>query len=102
MFKIIEEMKKEKKTVILVEHKIDLVAEYADEVLVLKDGRLIRKDATAKVLTDMSLAEQGVQLPQMAILGNRLVESGVPLRYIPVTEAQACEVIGEAMRKGGK
>ena len=102
VFKIIEEMKKEKKTVILVEHKIDLVAEYADEVLVLKDGRLIRKDATAKVLTDMSLAEQGVQLPQMAILGNRLVESGVPLRYIPVTEAQACEVIGEAMRKGGK
>lgn len=102
VFKIIEEMKKEKKTVILVEHKIDLVAEYADEVLVLKDGRLIRKDATAKVLTDMSLEKEGVQLPQMAILGNRLVESGVPLRYIPVTEAQACEVIGEAIRKGGK
>ena len=102
VFKIIEEMKKEKKTVILVEHKIDLVAEYADEVLVLKDGRLIRKDATAKVLTDMSLEKEGMQLPQMAILGNRLVESGVPLRYIPVTEAQACEVIGEAIRKGGK
>lgn len=101
VFQIIETMKKEKKTVILVEHKIDLIAEYADEVLVLRDGQLIRKGRTADVLSDMSLTEQGVQLPQMAILGNRLIESGVPLRYIPITEAQACEVIGEVIQKGG-
>ncbi len=101
VFRIIETMKKEKKTVILVEHKIDLIAEYADEVLVLRDGQLIRKGKTADVLSDMSLTEQGVQLPQMAILGNQLIQSGVPLRYIPITESQAREVIGEVIQKGG-
>ena len=102
IFKIIETMKQEKKTVILVEHKIDLIAEYADEVLVLENGKLIRKGPTAKVLSDISLEDHGVQLPQMAILGNKLIESGVKLPYIPITEEQACKVINDVISKGDK
>lgn len=41
VFAIIKAMKDKQKTIILVEHKIDLIAEYADDVLVLKDGELI-------------------------------------------------------------
>lgn len=40
VFAIIKAMKDKQKTIILVEHKIDLIAEYADDVLVLKDGEL--------------------------------------------------------------
>ena len=94
-------MKEQKKTIILVEHKIDLIAEYADEVLVLHEGELIRSGAKQQVLTDMSLLEKGVQLPQMAILGNRLIQQGLPLSYVPITEAQGAEVIGQAMQKRG-
>jgi energy-coupling factor transport system ATP-binding protein len=101
VFKIIKAMKEQKKTIILVEHKIDLIAEYADEVLVLHEGELIRSGAKQQVLTDMSLLEKGVQLPQMAILGNRLLQQGLPLSYVPITEAQGAEVIGQAMQKGG-
>ena len=100
VFKIIKAMKEQKKTIILVEHKIDLIAEYADEVLVLHEGELIRSGAKQQVLTDMSLLEKGVQLPQMAILGNRLIQQGLPLSYVPITEAQGAEVIGQAMQKG--
>lgn len=101
VFKIIKAMKEQKKTIILVEHKIDLIAEYADEVLVLHEGELIRSGDKQQVLSDMSLLEKGVQLPQMAILGNRLIQQGLPLSYVPITEAQGAEVIGQAMQKRG-
>ena len=66
VFEIIRTMKQEKKTIVLVEHKVDLIAEYADEVLVLKEGRILRKGPAAQVLGDMSLVNEGVQLPQAA------------------------------------
>ena len=97
VFEIIKMMKDKKKTIILVEHKIDLIAEYADEVLVLKGGRLIAGGDKAQVLSDMSLMEQGVQLPQMAILGSKLKERGFPLSEIPVTEKRAVEIISAAL-----
>ena len=90
-------MKDKKKTIILVEHKIDLIAEYADEVLVLRGGKLIAGGDKAQVLSDISLMEQGVQLPQMAILGSRLKGKGFPISEIPVTEKRAVEIISAAL-----
>ena len=97
VFEIIKMMKDKKKTIILVEHKIDLIAEYADEVLVLRGGKLIAGGDKAQVLSDISLMEQGVQFPQMAILGSRLKEKGFPISEIPVTEKRAVEIISAAL-----
>ncbi len=97
VFEIIKMMKDKKKTIILVEHKIDLIAEYADEVLVLKGGKLIASGDKAQILSDMALMEQGVQLPQMAILGSKLKERGFPISEIPVTEKRAVEIISTAL-----
>ncbi len=99
VFEIIDALKKEKKTIILVEHKIDLIAEYADDVMVLHNGEMIRFGPKQAILSDKSLLDYGVQLPQMAILGNELVEQGVKLDYIPITEQQAKEVIEKSLRK---
>ena len=97
VFEIIKMMKDKKKTIILVEHKIDLIAEYADEVLVLKGGKLIASGDKAQILSDMALMEQGVQLPQMAILGSKLKDRGFPISEIPVTEKRAVEIISTAL-----
>lgn len=99
VFEIIDALKREKKTVILVEHKIDLIADYADDVIVLDKGEMIRFGPKQEILSDMSLLEKGVQLPQMAILGNELIHQGVELDYIPITETQAKKVIGKAIGK---
>lgn len=101
VFEIIDALKQEKKTVILVEHKIDLIAEFADDIMVFDGGELIRFGPKQDILSDMTLLAHGVQLPQMAILGSELIKQGVKLDYIPITERQAQEVIGKALRKVG-
>lgn len=97
VFEIIKQMKAKGITIILVEHKIDLIAEYADEVIVLKDGEMISSGPKSEILADISLMDKGVTLPQVAILGNKLREKGLPISTIPVTEQQAVEVISAAL-----
>ncbi len=99
VFAIIRTLKERQKTIILVEHKIDLIAEYADDVLVFKGGRLAAAGVKQEILSDMSLLEQGVALPQVAVLGERLREKGLPISFIPVTEKQAIEEISRALKE---
>jgi energy-coupling factor transporter ATP-binding protein EcfA2 len=101
VFAIIEQLKEKHKTIILVEHKIDLIAEYADEILVFKNGNLITTGKKQDILTDMSLLEKGVAIPQVAILGTKLKEQGLLLDYIPITESQAVDVISKALKERG-
>lgn len=101
VFAIIRALKERRKTIILVEHKIDLIAEYADEVLVMREGRVIAAGEKEEILSDMSLLEQGAALPQVAILGSRLKERGFPIARIPVTEKQAEQLIADVWRERG-
>lgn len=102
VFAIIKTLKEKQKTIILVEHKIDLIAEYADEVLVFKEGQVIAAGDKKEILADMSLLEKGVALPQVAVLGSRLKERGLAVSEIPVTEKQAIEVIARALKERNK
>jgi energy-coupling factor transport system ATP-binding protein len=99
VFEIIAEMKKAKKTIILVEHKVDLIAEYADEVIALKDGHIIKSGKTQEILSDISMLEQGVELPQMTIIGKMLMDKGVDLDHIPITLDQAVGMLKKVMDK---
>lgn len=101
VFRVISAMKEKHKTIVLVEHKVDLIAEYADRVLVLEGARLIADGPTHDVLSDISLYEEhGVQIPQISILGNRLRERGFAFPRIPVTESEAVRSVSEGLRKG--
>ena len=102
VFRIIAAMKKAKKTIILVEHKVDLIAEYADEIIVFEKGHIIRTGKTQDILSDISLIQQGAELPQMAIIGNELINRGVKLDYIPVTIKQAAEQLQNLLNKEGR
>ncbi|NEG88564.1 energy-coupling factor ABC transporter ATP-binding protein [Bifidobacterium aerophilum] len=66
IFDIVELLKSQGKTVILVEHKIDLIARYCDQVLLLDGGRLVMNGPVHEVLTDPAVLDHGGQLPQVA------------------------------------
>lgn len=85
VFDIIEKMKEMGKTIVLVEHKIELVAQYADDVIVLEDGKLIDFGEKHAVLSKMELLEHGVTLPQSVLLANEMRARGIPVPGNPVT-----------------
>lgn len=99
VFQIIRSLKEQKKTVILVEHKVELMAEYADEILVIKDGRIIRSGPVTEVLADDSLARQMVSLPQTVCFAQEMERAGKPLRAVPITLSQAVEYVREREAK---
>lgn len=90
IFKIIDILKKRKKTVILVEHKIDLMAEYCDEIILMSEGEIVSKGETKKVLSDEKILCFGVQLPQVALYYLKKYGKG---RDIPISLKEAKEYI---------
>jgi energy-coupling factor transport system ATP-binding protein len=97
VFRIIRMMKEEKKTILLVEHKVDLLAEYADTILVLNEGHLACMGPAAEVLSDERILDYGAQLPCIARLGNELIRRGLPLGSIPVTEEEAAAALKRSL-----
>lgn len=97
VFRIIRSLKEEKKTIILVEHKIELMAEYADELIVMKDGKVLKNGPTKEVLSDPSLLRQKVEVPQTVLFSRAMEEAGKPLAGIPVTIDEAERYARERM-----
>ncbi len=98
VFKIIRKLKEERKTIILVEHKVDLLAEYSDEMIILHDSQVIKMGDSRKVLSDIGLKKYGIKLPQVTLLGEKLREAGLKIDELPITKQQALDLI-EMQRK---
>jgi len=99
VFKIIKKLKEDKKTIILVEHKVDLLAEYSDEMIVLHDSKILKQGESREVLSDLSLREYGIRLPEVTLLGKKLREAGLEIDQLPITKKQILDLI-EKQRKG--
>jgi len=68
MLRIIDKMNEEGKTIIMTTHDMDLAAEWADEVVILKDGKVLVKDEK-RILTDKKLMQKaGLRLPKISEL----------------------------------
>lgn len=100
VFKIIELMKKKGKTIILVEHKIELIAEYADDVILLSEGEVAMQGSSQKILTDERALAFGAALPQYSLFGLDMRKRGMNLGSIPLTEKEALEAVQTWMKKG--
>lgn len=86
IFDILKLLKEEHKTIILVEHKIDLIAEYADRVVVLDEGEIVFDGETHKVLSNEKIEEHNVSMPIVSELAYRLNEEKAGFfKNIPIT-----------------
>lgn len=100
VFKIIELMKNKGKTIILVEHKIELIAEYADDVILLNEGEVAMQGSSKEILTDERALAFGAALPQYSLFGLDMRKRGMDLGSIPLTEKEAIDAVKTWMKKG--
>lgn len=62
-------------TILMVNHDMNEASEYADRIAVMYEGELYRCDVPTKMFDDGEfLARVGLEMPQMAILRNKLRE----------------------------
>ena len=94
IFKIINLMANEGKTIILVEHKLELIAEYAQNILVLDEGEIILSGKAEEVLNNKILLEKEIGMTQYSILAYELEKAGkVELEEIPITKEKTVELL---------
>lgn len=99
IFKIIATLKAQGKTILLVEHKIDLLAQYCDEILLLEHGQLVLSGSTQQVLTNPEVLNHGGQLPQITrFYLEAMHDQKLPVnQQIPLTVTQACQQLKEVI-----
>lgn len=97
IFEIIKILKESGKTIVLVEHKINLIAEYCDEVIVMEKGHIEFSGPVKEILSNIELEKHGATIPQASVLGNKLIEKGVKISSVPITTDEAVDVIKERM-----
>ena len=94
IFKIINLMANEGKTIILVEHKLELIAEYAQNILVLDEGEIILSGKAEEVLNNKILLEKEIGMTQYSILAYELEKSRkVEFEEIPITKKKTVELL---------
>ena len=94
IFKIINLMANEGKTIILVEHKLELIAEYAQNILVLDEGEIILSGKAEEVLNNKILLEKEIGMTQYSMLAYELEKARkVEFEEIPITKEKIVELL---------
>ena len=93
VFGVIRELTKRGMTVILVEHKVEWIASFADRVIALHDGQVLLDGTPGDVLTNPSLASMGFGLSRYTQVAQAAIAKGLwPRdRRLPVTLDEAYE-----------
>ena len=94
IFKIINLMANEGKTIILVEHKLELIAEYTQNIIVLDEGEIILSGKAEEVLNNKILLEKEIGMTQYSILAYELEKAGkIEFEEIPITKEKIVELL---------
>ena len=93
VFQVIKDMSARGMTVVLVEHKIEWIAEFADRVLALVDGEILMQGPPAQVLTSPDLPEKGVNVSRYTTAARQAVNEGIwpSHQRLPVTLNEAVQ-----------
>lgn len=96
ILKIIAHLNKRGMAVVLVEHRLDLVAQDASRIVLMNKGRIVA-DGDPREILAMDLCEEiGVGVPKATQVYKRLRTRGVELGTVPLTGVELAELVQEA------
>jgi energy-coupling factor transporter ATPase len=85
-------------TIILVEHRLDLAAKYANQVVVIDEGTIVLNGSPREIFTSEEARLIGVGIPKATKLYQHLKQNGVHLETVPVTTEEAANLLREALK----
>jgi energy-coupling factor transport system ATP-binding protein len=92
------QMKEQEKTVVIVTHDVEFVAECNPRVLLMRGGKIVADGEAGKVLTNHeTLTQASIVPPQIAQIFIQLYDLGFPKEVIDVYEAR--ELLLKALRR---
>jgi len=101
VFGVIRRMAERGLTVILVEHKVEWIAQFADRVLALKDGQILLDGTPSDVLTSPSLQENGFGVSRYTSVARKAQGLGMWKKdRLPITLDEAAEGFSSPLPKG--
>jgi len=96
ILKIITELNKQGMTVILVEHRLDLVAKDASRLILMNKAEVVADGSPREVLS-MDICQQlGIGIPKATQIYKRLYAKKLKLNKIPLSGGELAELIQEA------
>jgi energy-coupling factor transporter ATPase len=84
-------------TIILVEHRLDLAAKYANQVIVMDKGEVALQGSPREIFTSEKARLIGVGIPKATKLYQHLKQRGIPLKTVPVTTEEAVNLLREVL-----
>ncbi|MBR6452617.1 MAG: energy-coupling factor transporter ATPase [Lachnospiraceae bacterium] len=86
-------------TIVLVSHSMDDVAQYADRILVMNEGRLMMDDTPHAVFErEEELKEMGLDIPEVTKIMHMLRAKGLPVRGEAITIEEGLRSCSEILR----
>jgi len=85
-------------TIILVEHRLDLAARYANRVIVMDNGQIVLSGHPREVFNLEKARLIGVGIPKAIRLFQLLREDGIELTHVPVTPDETAQLIREVLK----
>ncbi len=100
IFEVINELNKNLGiTVVLVEHRLDLAARYADHVIIMDEGRVILDGKPREIFRLEKARLMGIGIPKSTRLYQVLEKSGVHLGKVPITSEEATQILKEVLNR---
>ena len=83
------------KTIILVSHDMNLIARYADRIVVLKDGRIVYDGGKRRLFNNLEMVyDFNLDLPESSNIALKLKEKGfIDFKDIPLTIEELANII---------
>jgi len=100
IFKVINHLNKDLGiTIVLVEHRLDMISKYASRVLIMQNGRIALDGDPREVFVSEEARLIGVGIPKATMLYKLLRFRGVDLKKVPLSSDEARQSIIEVIKK---
>ena len=103
VFTAVRVLKEGGKTIIMVEHKMEELAQYADRIVVMNEGRIVTQGSSRQVLSQVELLEDlGISPPDVTYVAYLLKKEGFKIKEFPTTLGEGEKMFRKILRRASK